>query len=80
MQSDWFVKNMWLGNEPVVDNDTKSWPMTKETVVEAREHLTRLGEPEDKKDKAALDETLEVLAWAERNLAAGLDILCAHDF
>ena len=54
---------------------------TKETVVEARECLARLGEPEDdSKDKAALEETLEVLAWAEKNLAAGLDILCAHDF
>jgi hypothetical protein len=44
-------------------------------------HSARLGDPEDdSKDKEALEETLEVLAWAERNLAAGLDILCAHDF
>ena len=106
MMSDWFVRNLWLGNEPSVKpdadepewirwlGDTETSPMfcesqksraihvwTKETIVEAREHLARLGDPEDdSKDKDALEETLEVLAWAERNLAAGLDILCAHDF
>ena len=115
MMSDWFVKNLWVGDEPTVDADAgapewlrrhgacddededepASWPMfcetqrrcsvarwTSEGVRDARRRLADMGDPVKRCDVDALEETLDVLAWAERQLLAdeGVEIVCVHDF
>jgi hypothetical protein len=55
-----------------------SW--TASSIDDARRRLAHLGEPTKQCDVDARDETLDVLAWAERHLEGGLRIVCVHDF
>ena len=111
MMSDWFVRNLWVGEDATVDahgntpewikwydddgEPTSSWPMfcetqksqnlqswNQETLCDARRRISYLGKPVKQCDVDALEETLDVLAWAERHLLAddGVKLVCLHDF
>lgn len=113
MMSDWFVKNLWIGDDLTVakpsdetlpewikvlydhdDEPVHTWPMFCETqksqnltswsledIRDARRRrLSSLGEPVEQCDVDALEETLEILAWAEAHLLEDLQIMCVRDF
>ena len=55
---------------------------TAETLHDARRRLKYMGEPVARCDMDALEETLDVLTWAEQHLRAdyGVKLVCVHDF
>ena len=60
------------------NRNLRSW--TSEGLRDARRWLSGLGEPTERCDVDALEETLEVLEWAERHLLDGLQVVSSSDF
>ena len=50
------------------------------TIRDARRQLCRMGPPSKQCDVDALEETQDVLDWAERMISDGAEIMCVHDF